>query len=150
MVDLYNLNGAAEPVGNLKAMVVRRTLTNGKQSIDLPALLTAEFLKIGVQITELVSNESIETPEPLTNGSVKICKALIPAAHQVRLQNLIVLSADAPTHHILVGLLTCAPCEGFYEYAVNRRAFDIVLETFKLDVPAAAKAAVPPATKKEG
>ncbi len=148
MVDLYNLNGAAEPVGNLKAMAVRRTLTKGKQRIDLPALLTAEFLKIGVQITELVSNESIQTPEPLTNGSVKICKALIPAAPQVRLQNLIVLSVDAPTHHILVGLLTCAPCEGFYEYAVNRRAFDIVLETFRLHVPPAAKAGASPAAKK--
>ena len=148
MVELFNLNAAAEPIGNLKIMSVRRTLTKGKKGIDLPALLTAEFMKMGVQITELVSNESIEAPAPLTNGSLKILKAVTPNAPHVRLENLLVLSVDAPTHHILVGLLTCAPCEGFYEYAVNRRAFDIVLETFKLHAPSAAKASASPAAKK--
>ena len=147
LLDLYNLNGAAEPVGNLKVMAIRRALTKGKKDIDLPALLTAEFLKIGVRIAELVSSESIEAPEPLSNGSLKICKAVIPNAPHVRLQNLLVLSVDAPTHHILVGLLTCAPCEGFYEYAVNRRAFDIVLETLKLQVPSPAKTGASPAAK---
>jgi hypothetical protein len=46
---------------------------------------------------------------------------------------------ESPSHHVLVGLLTCAPSESFYEYAVNRRAFEIVLETIKLQGPASEK-----------
>ena len=129
LVDLYNLNASAEPVAILKVMSVRRKLTKGKKGIDLPALLIAEFTKAGVQVTEIAADESFPVPKPLSKGTLKICKAVLPKAKEKRLQNLLVVAVDAPSHHVLVGLLTCAPNEGFYEYAVNRRAFDIVLET---------------------
>jgi hypothetical protein len=132
LVDLYNLNAEGEPISNLKVMSVRRKLTKGKKGLDLPALLIAEFTKAGVRVTEIDENENFTAPKPLANGTSMICKAIIPKAKVKRLQNLLIVSVDAPTHHILTGLLTCAPNEGFYEYGVNRRAFDIVLETFKL------------------
>jgi len=132
LLDLYNLNARGEPIANLKVMSVSRKLTKGKKGLDLPALLIAEFTKAGVQLTEIADDESFSVPKPLSNGVSKICKAHEPKAKVKRLQNLLIVSVDAPTHHVLTGLLTCAPNEGFYEYAVNRRAFDIVLETFKL------------------
>jgi hypothetical protein len=132
LLDLYNLNGRGEPIANLKVMSVSRKLTKGKRGLGLPALLIAEFTKAGVQVTDIADDESFSVPKPLSNGVSKICKAYEPKAKVKRLQNLLIVSVDAPTHHVLTGLLTCAPNEGFYEYAVNRRAFDIVLETFKL------------------
>ncbi len=132
LVDLFNLNAKAEPVAVLKVMSVRRALTKGKKGIDLPALLTSEFTKAGLRIIELASEEKFPAPKPFGNGSLRICKADLPAAKEQRLMNLLVASVDTPTHHVLVGLQTCAPSQGFYEYAVNRRAFDIVLGTLKL------------------
>jgi hypothetical protein len=132
LVDLYNLNAEGEPVANLKVMSVRHKLTKGKKGLDLPALLIAEFTKAGVLVTEIAEDERFTAPKPLANGKSMICKAIIPKAEVKQPQNLLIVSVDASTHHVLTGLLTCAPNEGFYEYAVNRRAFDIVLETFKL------------------
>jgi hypothetical protein len=132
LVDLFNLNAEGNPVGNLKVMSVQRKLTKGKKGLDLPALLISEFTKQGVLVTDIAADENFSVPKPLSNGKSKICKAYIPKSKDKKLLNLIVFSVDAPTHHLLVGLQTCAPNEGFYEYAVNRRAFDIVLETIKL------------------
>jgi len=132
LVDLYNLNSRGEPIANLKVMSVRRKMTKGKKGLDLPSLLIAEFTKAGAVVTEIAEDESFAVSKPLANGISKVCKVMVPEAKDKRLQNLLIVSVDAPTHHVLTGLLTCAPNEGFYEYAVNRRAFDIVLETFKL------------------
>lgn len=131
LVDLYNLNSHGEPIGNLKVMSVRRKLTKGKKGLDLPALLTAEFTKAGLRVTQIAEKESFDAPKPLSHGSSLICQAYLPQAKEERLQNLLVVSVDSPTHHLVVGLQTCAPGEGYSEYAINRRAFDIVLETFK-------------------
>ena len=95
-------------------------------------MLIGEFTKEGVQVTEVAAEESFVLPKPLSNGTSKICKGYLPKGKDRRLHNVLVVAVESPTHHILTGLLTCAPNEAFYEYAVNRRAFDIVLETFKL------------------
>jgi hypothetical protein len=131
LVDLYNLNASALPVAILKVMSVRRKLTKGKKGLDLPALLIAEFTKAGALVTEIAKDEKFPVPKPLSNGVLKVCKAFLPRSKDKRLQNLLVVAVESPTHHVLVGLLTCAPGEAYYEYAVNRRAFDIVLETLK-------------------
>lgn len=130
-VDLFNLSGEGEPLGVLKIMTLRKKLTEGKSGIDLPALLVMEFTKIGIEVETIASDEPLPVSEPFGNGSFKILTARVPKGDN-RLRNLLIASFDVPSHHVLVGLMTCAPKEGFYEYAVNRRAFDIVLETMRV------------------
>jgi hypothetical protein len=149
LVDLYNLNASAQPVAILKVMSVRRTLTQGKKGLDLPALLIAEFTKAGLQVTEVAAQETVSVPKPLSNGSLRVCKAIVPKSKDHRLQNLLVVAVDGPSHHVLAGLQTCAPNEGFYEYAMNRRAFDIVLDTLKCGVQAEQSGKDRPRAEKE-
>lgn len=128
-VELFSLNRSGQPVGILKAMSLRKKLTTGKNGLDLPALLASEFAKGGLQLVELAAAESIPLDEPFSKGFHKVWKATFPTAQIKRELNLLVLSMETATHHFLVGLQTCAPGQDFYEYAVHRRAFDIVLET---------------------
>ena len=130
-IHLFNLNAEGQPVGVMKMMTIRRSLTEGKKGLDLPAMLVMEFSKIGVEVLEIASDEPLSVSPPFQNGSFKILTAGLPKGDN-RLRNLLIASFASPTHHVLVGLLTRAPKEGFYEYAVNRRAFDIVLETMRV------------------
>jgi hypothetical protein len=130
-VELFNLNAQGQPVAVFKAMSLRKSLTEGKKGLDLPALLVTEFTKLQVQVSSIVSNAPLPASAPLQGGRLKVLKARLPKGDG-RLRNLLVADLASPTHHVLVGLLTCAPKEGFYEYAVNRRAFDIVLETMRI------------------
>ena len=130
-VDLFNLDAEGHPVGVLKAMVIRRTLTEGKEDLDLASLLLAEFTKMNVEVIDIASDERLAVAEPFVEGRLKVLTARLPKGDD-RLRNVMIAEVASPTHHVLVGLLTCAPKEGFYEYAVNRRAFDIVMETTRV------------------
>lgn len=128
-LNLYSLAGDGSPTGAIKALSVRRSLTRGKKGLDLPALLISEFTKTGVKLGAVVSDQPLPAPAPLANGRMKILTATLGA--NPRLHNLLVASVDLPTHHVLLGLLTCAPKEDFYLHSVNLRAFQIALETLQ-------------------
>lgn len=128
-LNLYSLAGDGKPTGAIKALAVRRSLTRGKKGLDLPALLISEFTKTGVKLGAVVSDQPMPVPAPLANGRLKILTVTLGAAP--RLHNLLVASVDLPSHHVLLGLLTCAPKEDFYVHSVNLRAFQIALETLQ-------------------
>lgn len=130
-VDLFNLNAQGEPLGVLKAMTFRRSILEGKGEINLAAVLVDEFVKMNVEILEIVSDEPVSPAEPFGAGSFKTMTARLPKGDD-RLRNLLVAEVYAPDHVFLIGLLTCAPKEGYNEYAVNRRALDIALETLRV------------------
>jgi len=134
MVHLFNLNARVQLIANLKVMSVRRSLTKGKKHIDLHALVASEFMKAGLRVTELASEESVKVDAPLSNASFKIWKAVLPKAKPQRAENMLVVAVNTPNHHVVAGLQTGAPSEGFYEYAVHRRAFDIVLGSLECRV----------------
>lgn len=132
--SFLNLNAESEPAGAIKVFSLRRSLTDGKEDLDLPALMVSEFTKTGLQITDVVSEHNIPTPPPFTGGSTKVLLAKTSQDSSPVL-NLVVAAVDSPDHHILVGLLTCAPKEDFYLHSVNMRAFEIVLETLQVGDP---------------
>lgn len=134
LVNLFNLAADGSPVSVIKIMTARKALMQGKPEIDLSALLAMEFIKMGVEVAEVATDEAVAVAAPFVNGRLKVLTASLPQGDN-RLRNLMIAEFGSPTHQVLAGLLTCAPKEGFYEYAVNRRAFDIVLETMRLAAP---------------
>lgn len=125
-----NLDARSEPVGSIKVLSLRRALTEGKQGLDLPALLVSEFTKTGVEIAGLVREDDVPVRAPFTGGSIKVLQVRLAPGDETP-WNLVVAALDTPAHHVLVGVLTCAPKHDFYLHSVNMRAFELVLETLE-------------------